>query len=177
LEQALEREPGRKKLAGILIGKQERTSRSGNRFAFVQFSDKSGVFEAVVFAELLGRSRELLESGGPLLLTVAVEVRNAGEPPRLTLQDVQDLEQAAARRGGGLRVYLSDPERLESLKSVLARATGEAAEANSRPGRVQLVLDLAERGEVEMELPSAYRLPAEIRQAIKAIPGVNVQDL
>jgi DNA polymerase-3 subunit alpha len=177
LEQELAREPGRKKLAGILIGKQERTSRSGNRFAFVQFSDKSGVFEAVVFTELLGRSRELLESGGPLLLTVAVEVRTAGEPPRLSLQDVEDLELAAARRAGGLRVYVNDPERLESLKSVLGRAKGEAAEANGRPGRVQLVLDLAARGEVEMELPGAYRLPAEIRQAIKAIPGVNVQDL
>jgi DNA polymerase-3 subunit alpha len=177
LEQDLKREPGRKRLAGILIGKQERTSRSGNRFAFVQFSDKSGVFEAVVFTELLGRSRELLESGGPLLLTVAVEVRSAGEPPRLTLQDVQDLELAAARRAGGLRVYLNDLERLESLKSLLGRAKGEAAEANGRPGRVRLMLDLAERGEVEMELPGAYRLPAEIRQAIKAIPGVNVQDL
>ena len=177
LEQDLAREPGRKKLAGILIGKQERTSRSGNRFAFVQFSDKSGVFEAVVFTELLGRSRELLESGGPLLLTVAVEVRTAGEPPRLTLQDVDDLELATARRAGGLRVYVNDPERLENLKSVLGRAKGEAAEANGRPGRVQLVLDLAARGEVEMELPGAYRLPAEIRQAIKAIPGVNVQDL
>jgi DNA polymerase-3 subunit alpha len=177
LERSLAREPGRKKLAGILIGKQERTSRSGNRFAFVQFSDKSGMFEAVVFAELLGRSRELLESGGPLLLTVAVEVRGAGEPPKLTLHEVEDLEQAAARRAGGLRVYLSDPERLDSLKSVLGRAKGEAAEAGGRPGRVQLVLDLAERGEVEMELPGAYRLPAEIRQAIKAIPGINVQDL
>ena len=183
LEQAREREPGRKKLAGILVGKQERTSRSGNRFAFVQFTDKSGMFEAVVFAELLGRSRELLDSGSPLLLTVSVEVRGAGEPAKLTLQDVEDLEQVVARRARGLRVYLSDPERLDSLKSVLGRAqgeageAGEAAEANGRPGRVQLVLDLAARGEVEMELPGAYRLPAEIRQAIKAIPGVNVQDL
>ena len=64
-----------------------------------------------------------------------------------------------------------------SLKSLLGRAKGEAAEANGRPGRVQLVLDLAARGEVEMELPGAYWLPAEIRQAIKAIPGVNVQDI
>src|SRR5690606_12071563 len=35
----------RQVLAGIVVAKQERTSRKGSRFAFVQLSDATGVFE------------------------------------------------------------------------------------------------------------------------------------
>jgi DNA polymerase-3 subunit alpha len=37
------------KLAGTVISKKERTSARGNRFAFVQMSDPSGMFEITVF--------------------------------------------------------------------------------------------------------------------------------
>src|SRR5690348_7302472 len=45
------------RLAGIVIGRKERTSARGNRFAFVQMSDASGVFEVTLFSEVL-RSEE-----------------------------------------------------------------------------------------------------------------------
>jgi DNA polymerase-3 subunit alpha len=61
-------------------------------------------------------------------------------------------------------------EPLGSLKAVLER------EGRGR-GRVALVLDLADGQEVEFELPGAYRLSPAGRQAIKAIPGIEVQDL
>ena len=38
--------PGRIKLAGTVIDRQERTSAKGNRFAFVQCSDQSGRLRA-----------------------------------------------------------------------------------------------------------------------------------
>ncbi len=44
-------------IAGVVIGRQERTSAKGNRFAFVQLSDMSGVYEIVVFSKSL-RARE-----------------------------------------------------------------------------------------------------------------------
>lgn len=55
----------RVKLAGSVIGKQERTSAKGNRFAFVQCSDASGVFEVTLFSEVLAMARDLLASGKP----------------------------------------------------------------------------------------------------------------
>ena len=193
LPRAIAEAPGRKKLAGILIGKQERTSRSGNRFAFLQLSDATGLFEVMVFSELLSASREQLFSGRVLLLTVAVEIRPDGEAPKLTLQSVEDLDQAAARTASGLRLYLGDPRPLDSLKSLLGRANGPengasdgpaegraegpGARPNGRRGRVTLVLELADGRELDLELPGGYRLNAEVRQAIKAISGVTVQDL
>jgi len=161
----LARDPGRKKLAGIVIGMQERTSRQGNRFAFIQFSDTSGVFEVMAFSELLAQSRDFLDSGEPLLVTV--ESRGDGDDQRLMAHEIAPLEGAAAVAGLGLRVILRDPEPLASLKSLLER------ESRGR-GRVALVLDLDDGREVELDLPGGYRLSAAARQAIKSVPGVTV---
>src|SRR5260370_32983048 len=65
------------KLAGIVVGKKERTSARGNRFAFLQMSDASGFFEVTVFSEGLAQSRSLLEAGQPLL--VHADPRREGE--------------------------------------------------------------------------------------------------
>jgi DNA polymerase-3 subunit alpha len=165
---AMERDPGRKRLAGIVIGKQERTSRQGNRFAFIQLSDTSGVYEVVIFSELLGATREILDGGEPLLLTV--ESRGDGEDLRLMAQKIEPLEAVVAGAGLGLRVFMNDPEPLESLKSLLQRET-------EGRGHIKLVLDLADGQEVELELPGGYRLSPAARQAIKAVPGLVVQDV
>ncbi|HZD26175.1 MAG TPA: DNA polymerase III subunit alpha, partial [Alphaproteobacteria bacterium] len=105
------REPGRRKLAGIVIGKKERTSKQGNRFAFVQLSDIGGIYEVVVFSEVLSRSRELLDSGQPLLLSV--EARGEGEDVRLMAQEIEPLDQAVTQAALGLKVYLHDAAPLE----------------------------------------------------------------
>jgi DNA polymerase-3 subunit alpha len=163
---------GRRKLAGIVIGKRERTSRQGNRFAFVQLSDTSGMFEVIMFSELLGRHRELLDSGQPLLVTVSIDSRDDGEAPRLTAQEIAPLDQAAAQAGTELRLFLSDTAPLHSLKTVLDRqATAGGL------GHIALVLGLDGGQEVEMELPGSYLLSAQLRQAIKAIPGLVVQEV
>jgi DNA polymerase-3 subunit alpha len=175
LARAVAREPGRKTMAGIVIGKQERTSRQGNRFAFAQLSDPSGVYEVTLFSEVLMRSRELLEAGTPLLLTV--DVRQDGDELRLNAQDIHPLDAAVAHSAAGLRLYMRDAATLHSLQSLLDRETGEGNGANGGKARISLVLETADGDEVEVELPSNYRLSGEMRQAIKAIPGLVVEDL
>ena len=168
LARALDRDPGRKRLAGIVIGKQERTSRRGNRFAFLQLSDTGGVYEVVIFSEVLSASSELIEGGEPLLLTV--EGRSDGEGLRLMAHEIAPLEAAVAEAGVGLRLFLSGREPLDRVKAVLEH------EPRGR-GRVALVLDLADGQEVELELPDSYRLSPDVRQAIKTLAGIEVRDL
>jgi DNA polymerase-3 subunit alpha len=81
--------------------------------------------------------------------------------------EIAPLEGVAAVAGLGLKVILSDPEPLGSLKSLLDR------ESRGR-GRIALVLDLEDGQEVELDLPDGYRLSAAARQAIKSVPGVTV---
>ncbi len=169
LEAAERSEPGPRKLAGIVVGKQERTSRtSQNRFAFVQLSDSSGIYEVVVFNDLLARCRELLEAGRPLLLTV--DARREADATRIMAQKIVPLDDAISRQAQGIRIFVSNPARLGEIQSLLVRReTGS--------GQICLVLDLDDGREVELRLQDKCAINPTIRQAIKAVPGIMVQDL
>jgi DNA polymerase-3 subunit alpha len=156
------------KLAGIVVGKKERTSARGNRFAFVQMSDPSGLFEVTVFSEMLSEARGLLDSGQPLVVTV--DVRSGEENLRLIAQKIEPLDAVVAHAAAGLRVFLGEARALSSLKSVIAR------EAGGR-GRVTVVLDLPSR-EVEITIPGGFKVDPRTRAALKSLPGIiDVHDI
>jgi DNA polymerase-3 subunit alpha len=159
----------RAKLAGIVTGRQERTSAKGSRFAFVQLSDASGMYEVVVFSELLAAHRGLLEPGTPLLLSV--DVRLEPDNVRLTAQSIQGLEAAAAQTSVGLKVYLNDGAPIASLKQIMERC-------GKGKGRLRLVLELERGRECELAVPGGWSITPAARGAIKAISGiVDVQDV
>ncbi len=152
----------RVRLAGTPIARQERTAKSGNRFAFLQLSDMSGVFEVMLFSEVLSAARELIDQGVPLL--IAADGRLDGEQVRYTAQTIEPLDKAAANVGASLRIYLSDPAPVESLKRLLER------EARGK-GRIWLVA-MSEGRETEIALAGRYSCSPPLRQAIKALGGV-----
>ncbi len=153
----------RVQLAGTVIGKQERTSAKGNRFAFIQLSDSSGVYEAIVFSELLANAGELLESGMPLLVTV--DARMEGDAIRMAAQKIQSLEKVAAETGGQIQIRLLDDRPIESLKQLIK---------NEKRGQgvVQLIFPFGEAEEIEMRLPGKFALSVTTREAIIRLPGV-----
>jgi DNA polymerase-3 subunit alpha len=157
------------KLAGIVVGKKERTSARGNRFAFVSLSDTSGVFEVTVFSDVLGQSRELLDGGQPLIVTV--DVRSEEQSLRLTAQKIEPLDKVVAQAAAGLKVFVGAEEALARLKGLFQR------EAVAGRGRVTVVLDLPS-SEVEIALPGGFRVDPRIRAAVKSLPGiVDVHDI
>ncbi len=157
------------RLAGIVVGKKERTSARGNRFAFVSLSDTSGVFEITVFSDVLSQTRELLDGGQPLIVTV--DVRSEEQSLRLTAQKIEPLDQVVAHAAAGLKVFVGAEEALARLKGLFAR------EAVGGRGRVTVVLDLPE-SEVEIALPGGFRVDPRIRAAVKSLPGiVDVHDI
>ena len=150
------------RLAGIVIGRKERTSGRGNRFAFVQMSDPSGTFEVVLFSEILREARTLLDSGQPLVVTV--DVRSEEESLRLTAQKIEPLDTVVALAAAGLRVFVGEARALSNLKSIITR------EAGGR-GRVSVVLDLPAR-EVEIAIPGGFKVGPATRAAVKSLPGI-----
>jgi DNA polymerase-3 subunit alpha len=155
-------------LAGMFNSKREINNRKGHRMAFVQFSDATGVYEVTFFSETLAQYREQLEPGQTMLVKVSAEHRE-GDEPRLTVQSIEPLDNAAARASKGLDLHLATPAPLESLKTLLGR------EGRGR-GRIRLIVALDDGQEVEFDLGQSYRLSPEIRRAIKAVPGVVMQD-
>jgi len=159
----------RAKLAGIVVGKQERTSQKGNRYAFIQMTDASGIYEATVFSERLVEYRELLEPGRALLLTVDVRVEE--ENLRLMVAEAQGLDNAVAATAAGLKIYLRDPTPVSGIKQILDRA-------GKGKGRVHISLDLADIGwETDLTIKGGFLISGAVRSAIKAVPGVmDIQD-
>ncbi len=153
----------RHRLAGVVIGSKERTSARGSRFAFIQLSDMSGVYEVMAFAEVLRDSRALLESGQPLLVTA--DVRTEGDTMRLTAQRFEALDKVAATAVAGLKVVLSEGADLAPFKAMMA------GEGGGR-GRVSVVVPLKSQREVEIALPGGFKVTPRLTAAVAAIPGV-----
>ncbi|MFS4437098.1 DNA polymerase III subunit alpha [Paracoccaceae bacterium GXU_MW_L88] len=155
-------------IAGTLAGIQIRKSAKGNRFAFAQFSDPTGLYEVTIFSEPLEQFQNLLTAGRNLVLTV--EVEQEGDQIKMLLRAVQPVEEAVAGVAmTGLRVHLSDAGALPSLRTRLS-----AHDARTR-GPVELIVDCPDApisGAVEIRLPGEYPVTPEIRGAIKHIAGV-----
>ena len=101
------------KMAGTVIKKSERRGRSEQMYAFVSFSDPTGMFEIMLFPEVLAASRPLLEAGKSLMITASAEWD--GDELKLRAASILDLDQAAAQAGEGMVVRLSDTASLGAL--------------------------------------------------------------
>ncbi len=151
-------------LAGAVVGKRERTSGKGNRYAFVQLSDSSGLFEVTVFSEVLNTCREIIEVGQPLLIRANVQID--GEQLRCIAQSVERLEDVAARVPAELAVVIDTPEPLDRIRAILAdNAGGE--------GEVKIICGLAGEFQAEVLLPRRYRVNPTIAMRLQAVAGVR----
>ncbi|HTQ12422.1 MAG TPA: DNA polymerase III subunit alpha [Rhizomicrobium sp.] len=148
-------------LAGTIIRRQERRGRNDQPYGFVTLSDTSGMFEVMVFSEVLMASRPLLEAGKSVLITVAAD--QIDEELKLRALKIDDLDRAAADAGEGLRIYLEDTRPLNAIAGEL-----------KKPGKglVTVVVPASEGREVEIRLPQKQLVNAVIRNAIKSLPGV-----
>ncbi|WP_118137246.1 DNA polymerase III subunit alpha [Oceanicella sp. SM1341] len=157
------------KIAGSVTGRQERKSARGNRFAFVQLSDPTGIYEVTVFSDTLEQAREFLEPGSNVVLTVEAEPQ--GDQLKLLARAAQPVDTAVAdAAAAGLRIFVNEAAAVESIRARL----GDAGKGSARGrGPVHLVLvhpDLP--GEVEIALKETYPVSPQIRGAIKHAPGV-----
>ncbi len=148
-------------LAGTVIAKRERRGKNDQPYAFVSFSDATGMFEVMLFSEILNASRPLLEEGRAVLVTVSAGWE--GEDLRLRAAAIGDLDKAAADAGEGLKVTLTDAGALDALAEVL-----------NRPGKgiVTLVVPGGEGEEVEIALPKKVSVSVAMKEAIHVLSGV-----
>src|SRR5215470_4765871 len=104
---------GAGRVAGTVVSRTERRTKSGSKMGIIGLSDPSGHYEAVLFAEGLAQYRDLLEPGSAVLLFLTAEVQ--GDEVRARIQSVEPLDEAAARMQMGLRVFLRTEAPLDNL--------------------------------------------------------------
>jgi len=162
------RAPQRVNLAGSVTAKQVRVSQRGNRFAFVQLTDQTGVFEVTFFSDVLAEANDLLDREKPLLIVANLKVEDNG--PRLLAARVELLDDAIAAWHGGVALWVQDEKPLIRLKEAL-KADG--------PGKAEVKIQLNIKGQdVCIGLPGRFKLSGDLRQELRRMPGIlNVQEL
>ncbi|MBP7815198.1 MAG: DNA polymerase III subunit alpha [Phenylobacterium sp.] len=159
------------RMAGVVRRKQERASASsGEKFAFVTFSDPTGEFEVLFPPESLRNARELLEPGKCVALRIRAKARD-GEV-RFFGDGCEPIDRAIENAVAGLRVHIAPRSaEIDALKARLGAA-------NQRGGEIILVAAVEGGREIEVKLPERYTLDNAVRGALKTAPGVVfVEDL
>ena len=159
------------KIAGAVSGRQERKSARGNRFAFAQLSDPSGLYEVTVFSDVLEASRHLLEAGQNVVLTV--EATMEADTLKLLARAVQPIDSVVADAGAaGLRVRLGDTDAVAALAELLQRHPPAKAPRKALGPLFFCVPDPANGGEIEIELGQPVPVTPLLRSEMRSLQGV-----
>ncbi len=152
----------RVQMAGILIRKQERVSaKTGNKFAFLQLSDATGVYEVMLFSETLATAREFLVPGTGLLLHADAEMKD--EELRFLAQIIEPLDEAMAVKVRELKIHIDGSETVQRLHDVLK----DAGQGNVK---IHLYAHLQDHI-AELEIKGKYAIPQDTMRALEKTAG------
>jgi DNA polymerase III subunit alpha len=155
------------RVAGSVLSKRERKSKSGTPYAFIAASDRTGQFEAVIFSEALSEGRKLLDIGNAVLFDLEAEMD--GDSVKARISHVSSLEAAAARLPTGMKLLLRDPGAIAPVAHRLA----EVARDDPGKGELRLVIRLDDlKREVEFVLPQKINATPRQRGALSVLDGV-----
>jgi DNA polymerase-3 subunit alpha len=152
------------KIAGVLIKKQVRVAKSGNKFAFLQVSDPTGVQEIMIFSEMLAVNQDILQTGANLLIDL--EVKQQDDSIRMGGQGIQLLDDALKGKTRLTMITLIATESLTQIKGLLDADKGGQA-------NVHLVVPITEAESAEIEIKGDFALDATTVSAIQNLNGVG----
>ena len=135
---------GHYQMAGVLLKKQEKMSQKGSKYAFLQLSDPTGIFEITIFSETLNAAREYLTAGTTILASVDVEQKDG--QLRFTSHKVQPLEQALEGKINEIHIHLSSCDAAPKIKECLD-AGGKG------PSKITLFAHLNDNRTAQIDLP------------------------
>ncbi|WBU61132.1 DNA polymerase III subunit alpha [Paracoccus albus] len=153
-------------IAGTVSSRQEKKSAKGNRFAFIGASDPTGLYEAVVFSDVLEANRDHLEPGSNVVMQVQVEPQ--GDEVKMLARSVVPLEQAIANVGPAeLVLQASDVMDFNALQDTLS------AMGDDRGRRGKLILRVHQGDEYyDLEISDRAPVSPTARQRLRVVPGV-----
>ena len=158
------------KLAGVVSGRQERKSARGNRFAFAQLSDISGAYEVTLFSEALEASRDHLETGSKVLVTVEASLE--ADQLKLLGRSVAPIDATLAGAGAmGLKVFVTKSEAFANIATVLNDASHTMKHLPKGPLQFCLMGETLE-GEVTLDAGEEFPMNPQIKGALKSLDGV-----
>jgi len=165
IREELDRRPSsRVQMAGILIKKQEKVSaKSGNKFAFLQMSDATGVYEVMIFSETLSRARQHLEPGNALLLTCDADIKD--DQVRLLGQIITPLDETLASKLAELSVHIDAAAPIRRIHDLI-NVEGQGGV------KVSVFAHMDDGQVAEIALKGRWSMSPAAIAAIRSTPGV-----
>ncbi len=157
------KQAARYQMAGVLLKKQEKMSQKGSKYAFLQMSDPTGIFEVTIFSETLNSAREHLVAGTSLLLNVEVEQKD--DQLRYTSQKIQPLEEALEGKIHEIQIHLSNANAAAKIREYLL-------EEGKGRSKVTIFAHIDESKIAQINLSGYWSLNAKSRNALRAENGV-----
>ncbi|MBL4804557.1 MAG: DNA polymerase III subunit alpha, partial [Alphaproteobacteria bacterium] len=155
-------------MAGVLLKKQEKVSQKGSKYAFLQLSDPTGIYEVTLFSELLATSREYLEAGNSLLLGVEAEQRE--DQIRFTCTRIEPLDGALENKIRSIDIHMDS-------RVAGAEPINEIKKFLDIEGQGSMVINLHVRIDddrvVTMTLPKRWSLSSQARNIIRTQDGIS----
>ena len=152
------------KIAGVLIKKQERIAKSGNKFAFLQVSDPTGVHEIMIFSELLNDARDILTVGANLL--IELEIQQKDDQVRMMGQGIVLLDNALSDKTRQTYITLLNTDHLAQIKDIIM-SDGEGLSI------VHFTVPIHNKQLADVKIKGSYKLSADAMYAIQNIDGVQ----
>ena len=135
------------KIAALPINLKERTSKKGNKYAYIQFSDNTSNFEAIVFSDILNSSNELIKNHDLVLLNL--EVAKNENNINLRVQEVVSLRQFLNDSNKKIKILANENIDIKKLKNHLNKYK------NDNGSEVRLLVEL-NRKLVNIFIPGRY---------------------
>lgn len=149
--------------AGVLISKKERLSKKGNKYAFITFSDSTGVYEVTVFSEVYLAAREKLDVGKTFFMKLTSRIEE--DNMRLTVNSLEELDKVLERYPKTLQVCIQNAAALDKFKILLSRC-------DPGNGAIQIILKPFDR-EVHLTLHKRYAISPQFKEALTLVPGIE----
>ena len=157
------------KLAGSVSKVQSRISGKGSRYAFVELSDATGVYEVTVFSDELEQSSSFLKVGARVLLDVETSAENGSV--RLKTNRIRPLKLEEAKGPNGLKIYFNSDSAPASVRALMDREK-RSGRGGERGFLVFCPIADDLPSETMIEVPGEYFIGRNIRQAIGSLEGI-----
>jgi DNA polymerase-3 subunit alpha len=152
------------KVAGVLIKKQERIAKSGNKFAFLQISDPTGVHEIMIFSELLASARDILTVGANLLIDL--EIQQKDDQVRMMGQGIYLLDNALSDKSRQTYITLSNTDSLPQIRDIIVN-DGDGLST------IHFTVPIQNDQLADIKVKGSYKLSPDAMYAIQNINGVQ----
>jgi len=141
------------KVAGLVSGLKEITTKKGERMAFLTLEDRKGFVEVILFPEVFRASQAALQSGEPVLVRGILDLSE--DQCKVKAQEIQTLSEPPLPEVPPLHVRIPlvvlTPRTLAQLKEIVT----------AHPGKRPIILHLVNGGNEETAIAFSERYGVE----------------